>query len=65
MPPEELPGASKTQCDVNRSDHSAGFVCDASSRTPGPMVVAMVAFLMYRPLAAAGFNRSTSSNAAK
>ena len=35
-----------------------------STGIPGPMVVEMVTFLTYRPLAAAGLARSTSSRAA-
>lgn len=39
-------------------------VCAGSTGMPGPMVVAKKTFFRYRPLAADGFARSTSSSAA-
>jgi len=46
------------------SDSSRFRVREGSTRMPGPIVVAKATFLRYRPLAAAGFARNTSSRAA-
>ena len=57
-------GAGRRQAETASSSTVRLRVRFGSTGMPGPIVVATVAFFTYRPLAADGLSRSTSSMAA-
>lgn len=63
-PGAETSGSGPAQLAASSSSPVSPRVSDGSTGTPGPIVVAKVIFLRYRPFAAAGFSRTTSSIAA-